>query len=354
MTMISIILPVYNAEEYLEQCLKSLLSQTYADIEIICMNDGSTDNSAEIIEKYAAKDDRLKSIRQENKGTEVARRRALSLCSGKYIMFCDSDDWYEPNMCEEMLHAIEDNDVDIAMCKTNMRFEIEEAEDHTYYFELDEDGKKEISNYLIDGINSFVWNKIFKREIIDRNAITFPESKNIRVAWDGFFVLEYLLASKNIFFLDKRLHNFRIREGSLIEDILRGKSENSYDVWVGFEEFYNILSSKQIVANNIEVFLKQYDKKTEFYFKNLPTIEDRIEVLSLSKAFFNSVIRDGDIIKSFRNKYLSDKLAESLDYIDKNKIDDKGSFLNFAKIYLQDIDIEEADDKEKLASIKKG
>lgn len=112
---ISIIVPVYNVEKYLPQCLESLINQTYANIEIICVNDGSTDNSLEILDKYAKRDSRIIVINQKNSGVSVARNAALKIISGKYLMFVDGDDWIELNNCETAYNLIEKYNADVVM-----------------------------------------------------------------------------------------------------------------------------------------------------------------------------------------------------------------------------------------------
>ena len=112
---LSIIVPVYNVEKYLEQCLESLLNQTYKNIEIIVVNDGSTDQSLDILKKYSFKDNRIKLYSQKNQGISAARNTALEHINGKYVMFVDSDDWIEINTCEIALHEMKKNDSDIVM-----------------------------------------------------------------------------------------------------------------------------------------------------------------------------------------------------------------------------------------------
>ena len=102
MVKISIIVPVYNTEPYLEQCLDSIINQTLEDIEIICVNDGSTDNSLSVLEEYASKDNRIKIINQENEGPGFARNNGLKSVNGEYVLFVDSDDWIELNTCEAL------------------------------------------------------------------------------------------------------------------------------------------------------------------------------------------------------------------------------------------------------------
>ena len=113
---VSIILPVYNSEEFIKRTLDSLITQTYQNIEVLCINDGSSDNSLNILKEYSQKDNRIKVFTQSNSGPAKARNTGLANATGEYLMFCDSDDSYEPDMVEVMAKAITENDVDFAMC----------------------------------------------------------------------------------------------------------------------------------------------------------------------------------------------------------------------------------------------
>ena len=116
MPKVSVIIPVYNVEKYLHQCLDSVANQTLKDIEIICVNDCSKDNSLDILNEYAKKDSRIKIINfEENKGPGVARNAALDIAQGEYIMFLDPDDWYELNACETAYNQIVENNNDIVV-----------------------------------------------------------------------------------------------------------------------------------------------------------------------------------------------------------------------------------------------
>ena len=113
MNKVSIIVPVYNIEKYLAKCLDSLINQTLEDIEIICVNDGSTDNSAEILNEYAQKDCRIKIINQDNAGLSAARNTGINAANGEYIGYVDSDDWIDLNFYEKLYNAAKDTDADI-------------------------------------------------------------------------------------------------------------------------------------------------------------------------------------------------------------------------------------------------
>ena len=117
MDKISIIVPVYNVDKYLKRCVDSLLKQTYENIEIILVNDCSPDNSAQIISEYEMSDSRVKGITQpQNMGVSAARNRGLEEASGEWIAFCDGDDWYLPEFCEEMLNSAKENGSDFVIC----------------------------------------------------------------------------------------------------------------------------------------------------------------------------------------------------------------------------------------------
>ena len=113
---ISIIVPIYNVEEYLCKCLDSIVNQTYTDYELILIDDGSTDDSGKIADEYSSKDDRITVIHKKNSGVSDARNRGLENASGKYICFIDADDWIEVSYLEELLLLAKSNDADIAMC----------------------------------------------------------------------------------------------------------------------------------------------------------------------------------------------------------------------------------------------
>ncbi len=115
MAEISVIIPVYNAGQYIEKCLDALCRQTFSDIEILCIDDGSSDDTWQHIAKHAAEDKRIRAWRQQNAGPAATRNRGLQNASAPYIMFCDADDWYEPDFCRRMLEIMKTEDTDTAV-----------------------------------------------------------------------------------------------------------------------------------------------------------------------------------------------------------------------------------------------
>lgn len=206
--LISIILPVYNAEKYIERALKSLINQSYKNIEILCVDDGSKDNSYNIIKEF--KDERIKLFRQENSGPAKARNVGLSNSKGEYIMFCDADDWYEPNMCELMLETIIKQNVDFVICgcsivdtyNTSIR-----SKEEFNYFKLKFNGYCNIGIYEFLMLNSMLWNKIFKKKIIDEYNIKFIDGYEHD---DYNFFYKYLCCSNHFYSIYNKIYNYEI------------------------------------------------------------------------------------------------------------------------------------------------
>jgi glycosyltransferase involved in cell wall biosynthesis len=159
MPLISIIIPVYNVEKYLSECLDSIMNQTFSDIEIICINDGSTDNSLAYLEKYSQKGSRVIVINQENKGQAVARNIGIKAAKGKYVLFVDSDDWIAQNSCETLLSYLTE-DIDLIIFDTNIFGEFDKSMNK--YFQPKFSGKLNISGDVILKTPTSPWNKIYR------------------------------------------------------------------------------------------------------------------------------------------------------------------------------------------------
>ena len=137
MPAVSIIVPVYNVEKYLRECLESIINQTFQDIEIICVNDGSTDNSRKILTEYAQTDSRIKITDKENGGLSSARNAGLKIAQGEFISFIDSDDWVDKTMIEKLYNNIRALNTDISICAVHQYDESkQEFDDNSKYFTL--------------------------------------------------------------------------------------------------------------------------------------------------------------------------------------------------------------------------
>lgn len=185
---ISIIVPVYNAEETLERCINSLLHQTYYNIEIILINDGSSDNSGDICSKFESLDDRIKFIVQENGGVSTARNAGLDAATGQFLMFCDSDDWAEPEWCEILLSSYtKDN---LIMCGAYIEGN-QSCYPHEVMAEIERQSYPKTDYIALKHKLSYVlWNKIFLHEVVRNHNIRFdPVLSN---GEDMLFIIKYL------------------------------------------------------------------------------------------------------------------------------------------------------------------
>ena len=175
MAKVSVIVPVYNVEKYLKRCLDSLLGQTLEDIEIICVNDGSKDNSLEILKRYAEKDERIVVIDQQNRGMSYSRNKGLEVATGEYIGFVDSDDYIENNYYEKLYSVASSYDADIA-CASIIR-ENERKKKVLLKYENErvyEDTKEKLEIAQVPEF-CFVWNKIYNREKLMQSGCKFVD-----------------------------------------------------------------------------------------------------------------------------------------------------------------------------------
>ena len=257
---ISIIVPIHNVESYLARCLDSLINQTLKDIEIICVDDGSTDGSLEILKEYADKDSRIVVLQQESHGVEWARAEAMELVSSDYIMFCDSDDWYEPKMCEKMYEKISKNDADIVMCDVNIVGEKDKGMKKYFAF-MPKQGKYEQPFDFFDKTAMVLWKCIFKKKLIDKYKIVFPQDSRIKRGYDTYFCIQYLMGAKTIYFLHKKLYNYWQRSDSLVHQFNMGNSETALSPIYGFGYVLDFMHRNNFYDTYKQKLLPWIDKK---------------------------------------------------------------------------------------------
>jgi len=220
---LSIIIPVYKVEPYLRKCLDSVVNQTCRDLEIILVDDGSPDNCGAICDEYAARDDRIKVIHQENKGLSAARNAGLKIAAGKYLGFVDSDDWIEAEMFEVLLRALQETGADISVCGR-----YEEYKDHKVAYcwpEIRTLDREEALEELLrnDKLQNLVWDKLYRRELFE--GIWFPEGKT----FEDMAVMHWLiLRAKRVVCVPGILYHYLQRSDSIIGDISLKNKLNRY------------------------------------------------------------------------------------------------------------------------------
>ena len=201
MPKISVIMPVYNVENYLAQCLQSVVDQTLKDIEIILVDDGSTDSSLDICKQYAQKDNRIKIIEQQNQGAGAARNKGLEIATGEYLSILDSDDYFDADMLEKLYNKATVNKLDIVICRCQsidtLTGEIKPMQWSIKQNRLPDKSifnYKDMPDYILGFCVGWSWDKLFKREFVQKNNLKF---QNLRSTNDMLFVfLSLVLADK--------------------------------------------------------------------------------------------------------------------------------------------------------------
>lgn len=300
---ISVIVPVYNVESYLTQCLESICNQTLKDIEIICVDDYSSDGSRAIMEEFAQNDNRVRIVQSKKKGVSFARNTGLEHARAEYIQFIDSDDYILPTMCETMYTTMIEHDVDAVVCGVIPFFEKgQEYRNQEYIFDYFE-RKNKHGLYPVDGdILSYVMISVciqlMKKSLLDAYDIRCLEH---RLCEDQFVTRAYLSVSKNIFCLSDRFYMRRYRNGSIMDGIDKGDSRH-IDYMYQQEHYFRFLHKHNLFERYAMYFWKYYVdsmytvmntiKEEDFpqfskivdrfllkYYKTIPTNEE----LSMSK-----------------------------------------------------------------------
>lgn len=256
--LISIIIPIYNSEAYLSQCLESVLNQTYKNIEVICINDGSTDGSADILDYYKKNDSRVKVVSIENGGISNARNTGHNYVTGQYIMYIDSDDWIEPDTCEKALNVAKNYDADVVFW--NYIREFEGSSKPQYIFDKQDlvfDNKEDINKLRrkffgpyeqelanpekLDSIVT-VWGKLYKVEMITGTNASFVNTKEV-VAEDLLFnVHAFTYVTKAVYLSDCLIHYRKTNYKSYTKKYDSGfvsRLENLYDKLADYAEENN-------------------------------------------------------------------------------------------------------------------
>lgn len=203
--MISIVIPVYNVAAYLPQCLDSLVNQTYRDLEIICVNDGSKDNSLEILQQYATQDSRIRIISRENRGIAASRNEALAQAQGDWVMFVDSDDWVDVQTCQSALDLAEQHQADVVMWAYAREFRSQslpkkildkvtvwEEDIAVFHRRMVGPVNEELTNPDIMDAWGTVWGKLYRASYLKDNPILFVDTKLIGSAEDVLFNIAYM------------------------------------------------------------------------------------------------------------------------------------------------------------------
>lgn len=330
---ISIIIPVYNSEKYLEDCLNSAINQTLKEIEIICVNDGSIDKSLEILNQYSSKDKRIITITQKNAGAGSARNLGIEKANGEYILFLDSDDWIYPKTCEYLYSKAQKNQTDLIIFKMiNYDNESQKFYKTDYY---DIEPLKEFftdSVYNLNDFNDKIFylavspvNKFYKKDFIDSIGAKFIEGL---IFEDNPFFFNVILNAKRVLFYDEYFYFRRRVKNSITSSI----DQKHFDIIPITDLIIEIFKEN----NLFKIFKKKLLNKKVTLIKheyNKFDGENRSIFFKLLKNDFNVIRKD----KILNEEYENSLIPRNLDfYINSQKTDDylKFDMLN-KNLYLE-------------------
>ena len=301
---VSVVIPVFNTEKYLNQCLDSIVNQTLEDIEIICIDDGSTDNSLKILNEYEAKDSRIRIYTQQNRGPSEARNRGMSLAKGKYIYFMDADDFIEADALKELYDISEKTDSDIVLFKEiNYVDETKETYTTVYYdmpYLRDNVGGRVFTYrddiYHMLFIPVTVHGKFFKRDFITQ--IRFPDDIKFE---DNIFIVEALIRANRMYYYDEYLYYRRIRENSI--------TTSFYDAYEDFIVMNDLLFEKVEELGVMHLF------KGSLYNKKIHNVHQQLTFLEEEHK--------QEVFEAFKQDFLKHKDEYESDDVFMHEIDDR-------------------------------
>lgn len=263
---VSIIVPVYNCEKLVGRTLEKLVKQTLNEIEIVCVNDGSTDGSLEVLQQWAKKDKRIKVVSQKNGGLSNARNTGIRNATSPYLMFCDGDDLFDEKMCKTMVGAIEREDVDIVACGTEVKYDAhsEVVDSDRNYYRIKFVGRKYIDDVVTAKTDVSVCDKLFKAELINKYKIDFPNKLNNE---DYYFYNAYMSVAKTVFFVNQKLYTYIRHEDSIMSENFERNSYSPDHLLVA-QELFKFYCKTGFINNHTDFFWAQFSESYWFSYEH--------------------------------------------------------------------------------------
>lgn len=325
--VVSLVIPVYNSARYLRQCLDSVTGQTYQNLEIICINDGSADDSLAILKEYAAGDNRIRIFSKENEGKGAASARNLGLknASGEYIQFIDSDDFFESDMVEILVEKAVDTGSDVVIC-AGQAFDDEKQcvagrlphPDLYYAPDMESFSWKDCPEYICEIADNYAWNKLFRRQLLIGHGLSFTP---IPISDDQDISMIAPIVAKRVAIVDRALINYRVGTGTSQCDSQtrhpEAAYEGTYSVVKHLRELGVYENVKQSYLNvAIRLMREYFDRMTELdkaeflYNKYRNEIFPLLGASDLPEGYFHDP-RVGDWYRLIITKSLEEILFES-------------------------------------------
>jgi len=310
---ISVIIPIYNCEKYIKECLSSLIKQTFKNFEIICVNDGSNDDTLKILKKFEANDERIIIFNQNNSGPGLARNVGMKKSKGKYLMFLDSDDIFKKTMLEELYIKIKENDSDVVICNSQ-NFEKKKwwkkFYEKNYLINDNIIKQKTFSSLDIekDFFNLFIWwpwDKLFKRKYIENLGI---EYQNLKSSEDLFFVAASVFAAKKISYLDKILINHRIGIKNSVSNSRQKSWDNFYYALKGLKKF---IKEKGLYKRFKQDFINYVASFSIWQLENINGISFELLYKKIKNEWWNEF----EVTKYEKNYFYNQYLYKNIKFI---------------------------------------
>lgn len=271
--IISVIVPVYNAEQVIARCINSLLAQTFSEIELILVNDGSTDKSGDICDEYKIKDNRVTVVHLTNGGVSHARNTGISLAQGDYLMFCDSDDYVEINWCSELYDAIkrEGNVLPVSGVRFVYTMGGNNKEVIRAFHHTETISKRNYFELYKKGVSGYVWCKLYDRRIIVENSLYFDV--NVNRAEDLLFNLSYIPYTNGIVTIPTVTYNYvHANENSLFNSYRKNLSDINVMVYDAWKQYFKLVGEEQeqteefatyFYLNYLNMLTNTFDKRNK-------------------------------------------------------------------------------------------
>ena len=310
---ISVIIPIYNCEKYIKECLSSLIKQTFKNFEIICINDGSNDDTLKILKKFEAKDERIIIFNQNNSGPGIARNIGMKKSKGEYLIFLDSDDIFKKTMLEELYIKIKENDSDVVICNSQ-NFEKKKwwkkFYEKNYLINDNIIKQKTFSSLDIekDFFNLFIWwpwDKLFKRKYIENLGI---EYQNLKSSEDLFFVAASVIAAKKISYLDKILINHRIG----IKNSVSNSRQKSWDnFYYALKKLKKFIKEKGLYKRFKQDFINYVASFSIWQLENINGISFELLYKKIKNEWWNEF----EVTKYEKNYFYNQYLYKNIKFI---------------------------------------
>ena len=297
--LVSVIIPAYNVEEYLEECVCTLLCQTYQNYEIIIIDDGSTDSTYDIGKRLAAESEKIKIFHQENQGVSIARNIGMQIAKGEYFVYVDADDVVTPQYIAVLISCIEQADMGMIGFTSEREKLTTKVNTNIIY-----DSASNMMESILSGTNydGYLWDKIFHRTIIEKFKLKFK--KNIVVWEDLLFVLEYLNNCKQIAISKDQLYYYRNREGSAVNNDRIDKYRSKYEAIAEIKKknyAYTKQSKKRISLLYFEIMFS--------YLNQILIQKDEVSKINkiLSEVKVVELLKQGNMTLFLKYMYLRKK-----------------------------------------------